>query len=81
VTFDITITNKGTGAGALVITNPTGITISGTWVGLGREQVVTGVQFMALGSNATTAFFFLKYDATTLIATNAVFRGSVSGFF
>lgn len=72
----ITITNKGTGAGALIFTLPVNAK-NANWGAGGRENGVSGATFSITGSTLNASLF--KYDNTTLIATNASFR--ISGTY
>lgn len=74
--FDITLTNAGTGSGALRVTLPVqaASSISGC-----ATETVTG---FACTSVSTTATYFdiSKYDGTTIIATGRRIIGSVTYF-
>lgn len=72
----VTITNKGTGAGALLFTPPVTPARS-YWGTAGRESGVSGATFAVSGTTSVASL--LKYDNTTLIATNAVFK--ISGTY
>lgn len=70
----LTITNAGTGTGALIITVPLS-SVDIFWGGAGREYGSTGVTFGLTGS--TNNFSVYKYDNGTIIATNAAIKVGV----
>lgn len=58
----VTITNKGTATGAVIITNPVTAT-SGLWMFFGREDAATGTVLQAKGGTTTSNIF--KSDNNT----------------
>jgi hypothetical protein len=75
--FDITITNAGTGSGALLVDIPH---TSATNITGSAREVTVGFQCSCSGSLATRVFGILKYDDTTVIATGQRIIGSVNYF-
>ena len=76
IRFGISITDKGTGSGVLVITNLP-YTVAGIFVFSGRENVLTGK--MLQGYVFPSQINVLTYDNNTPIATGAAIV--VSGFY
>lgn len=72
--FSITITDNGTGSGAIVTNLP--IAMSGTSLGTGRENAITGDQLQLLASGTTIVIF--NYKNAYPAATGAVLMGSVT---
>ena len=70
----ITITDNGTGSGAIMINLP--IAMSGASLGTGRENVITGDQLQLLASGTTIVIF--NYENAYPAATGAVLIGSVT---
>jgi hypothetical protein len=77
LTFDITITNKGTGTGTLYVTLPSGMVCNYASGGAGREVAVSGTTFACIVYGDGTTFGIYKYDNGTIIATNARVVGSI----
>lgn len=79
VNFSVTITNAGTGAGALNVPLPftNGAAIAN---GTGRENALTGAQLQARVSALGTDMNIQTYANSTAIATNAQIRASMTYF-
>ena len=79
VNFSVTITNAGTGAGALNVPLPytNGAAISN---GCGRENALTGAQLQARVNASGTDMNIQNYINATAIATNAQIRASMTYF-
>lgn len=73
----VTLTNHGTGGGALQITLPTTAGYLGTFAG--RENALTGHQLQGSVFTASNLLTIFKYDGSSLIATGAQVR--ISGFY
>ncbi|RVT80227.1 hypothetical protein EM858_04320 [Agrobacterium sp. CNPSo 2736] len=71
-----TITNNGTGAGALHISTP--IQISNTSIGVGRENALTGKTLSVTAAGGTTHMAVANYDNTYPAATGASINVNVS---
>ena len=74
--FRIVLTNHGTGSGGLSVTLPFTVD-SNRYMGTGRETVNTGVLLGVQALGAGTACTVIRYDNTTIIATNADITASV----
>ena len=79
VNFSVTITNAGTGAGALNVPLPytNGPAISN---GCGRENALTGSQLQARVNASGTDMNIQNYANATVIATSAQIRASMTYF-
>ena len=79
INFSVTITNAGTGAGALNVPLPftNGAAIAN---GTGRENALTGSQLQARVNASGTDMNIQTYANTTAIATNAQIRASMTYF-
>jgi hypothetical protein len=79
VNMQITITNAGTGSGTLVATLPftNGASVGN---GTGRENALTGSQLQISVAATGTSASILKPDNTTIIATNAAIRATLTYF-
>jgi len=79
VNMQITITNAGTGSGTLVATLPftNGASVGN---GTGRENALTGSQLQVGVSASGTSASILEPDNTTVIATNAAVRATLTYF-
>lgn len=80
VTANVTITNAGTGAGTLTITLPFTANASFSFSGAGRENALTGAQLQANISAGGTVVNVVNYANTSIIATNAQVRATITYF-
>jgi hypothetical protein len=79
INFSVTITNAGTGAGALNVSLPftNGAAIAN---GTGRENALTGSQLQARVAASGTDMNIQTYNNATAIGTNAQIRASMTYF-
>lgn len=79
VNFSVTITNAGTGAGALNVPLPftNGAAIAN---GTGRENALTGAQLQSRVNASATDMNIQNYANATVIATSAQIRASMTYF-
>lgn len=80
VVANVTVTNAGTGAGALTITLPWTANGSYAFNGAGRENALTGYMLQAYIAAGGTVVNAARYDNTTAIATNAQIRVTITYF-
>lgn len=80
VVANVTVTNAGTGAGALTITLPWTANGSYAFNGSGRENALTGYMLQAYISAGGTVVNSVRYDNTSAIATNAQIRVTITYF-
>jgi hypothetical protein len=74
--FEVTITNAGTGTGALRVVMP--FTPNANYNGSGREEAITGVMLMVYTPSVNAVV--LRYDNASPIATGHVIRCTVTFF-
>jgi hypothetical protein len=80
VVANVTVTNAGTGAGAITITLPWTANGSYAFNGAGRENALTGYMLQAYIAAGDTVVNAVRYDNTTAIATNAQIRVTITYF-
>jgi hypothetical protein len=80
IVANVTITNAGTGAGALTVTLPWTANGSYAFNGAGRENALTGYMLQAYISAGGTVVNAVRYDNTSAIATNAQIRVTATYF-
>jgi hypothetical protein len=80
VVANVTVTNAGTGAGAITITLPWTANGSYAFNGAGRENALTGYMLQAYIAAGDTVVNAVGYDNTTAIATNAQIRVTITYF-
>lgn len=80
LTTYVVITDAGTGAGSLTITLPFTASGSIAFSGTGRENALTGDALQANISAGGTDVNVVRYNNTTVIATNAQVRSTVTYF-
>jgi hypothetical protein len=80
VVANVTVTNAGTGAGALTITLPWTANGSYAFNGSGRENALTGHMLQAYISAGGTVVNAVRYDNASVIATNAQIRVTITYF-
>jgi hypothetical protein len=77
--FDITITNKGTGAGFLQVSLPVALHASGGGSAIGVEIVLSSSAVVGRvhGASSTTVAFLQAYNGTTMVVTGARIIGTM----